>query len=402
MLSASSLQTFGIIDWTIQELETIDKRTRKILSMNGSFHPNSDIDRLYIPRYQGGRGLKAVRSLFECRIASLYNHLQTYRERNEYMNYVYQQEENETIRVGKELLNKNNVVASVTDTPKQTGKKLLRQLQEEKTKSYKEKMMHGYFRKTIEQNENIDHKESQQWLQDKYLTSHFVAYACAIEEQEIATKYLLNKRQRDEGKTPTINNKCRLCKTNVEDITHIISACPMMSSRYYLPLRHDPIAKIIFQEHVKNNSNEKLLFCNENEFIEKVGYFEYWWNVPIHTSTKLPHNKPDLLIWDKKSKTCTVIEISCPADINITRKINEKMERYAPLMRNLQMMYNDYKFEMVPIVIGAFGFIPKDLKTSLESLNFDKKEVKCIIRKLQATAVSGTVKIVKTFIRFKM
>ena len=107
--------------------------------MNGSFHPNSDIDRLYISRYQGGRGLKAVRSLFECRIASLYNHLQTYRERNEYMNYVYQQEENETIRVGKEHLNKNNVVASVTDTPKQTGKKLLRQLQEEKTKSYKEK-----------------------------------------------------------------------------------------------------------------------------------------------------------------------------------------------------------------------------------------------------------------------
>ena len=78
------------------------------------------------------------------------------------------------------------------------------------------------------------------------------------------------------------------------------------------------------------------------------------------------------------------------------------MERYAPLMRNLQMMYNDYKFEMVPIVIGAFGFIAKDLKTLLESLNFDKKEVKCTIRKLQAIAVSGTVKIVKTFIRFKM
>ena len=232
LLSASSLQTFGIIDWTIQELETIDKRTRKILSMNGSFHPNSDIDRLYIPRYQGGRGLKAARSLFKCRIASLYNHLQTYRERNEYMNYVYQQEENETIRVGKELLSKSNVIASVTDTPKQTGKKLLRQLQEEKTKSYKEKMMHCYFRKTIEENKNMDHKESQQWLQDKYLTSHFVAYACAIQEQEIATKYLLSKRQHDEGKTPTINNKCRLCKTNVEDFTHIISACPMMSSRY--------------------------------------------------------------------------------------------------------------------------------------------------------------------------
>ena len=105
--------------------------------------------------------------------------------------------------------------------------------------------MHGYFRKTIELDQNIDKNESQQWLQDKYLASHFTAYACAIEEQEIATKYLIKKRQLDEGKTPTISNKCRVCKRNIEDITHIISAYPMMSSRYYLTLRHDPVAKAI-------------------------------------------------------------------------------------------------------------------------------------------------------------
>ena len=44
------------------------------------------------------------------------------------------------------------------------------------------------------------------------LTSHFTAYACAIEGQEIATKYLINKRQRSEGKTPTISTKYILCK----------------------------------------------------------------------------------------------------------------------------------------------------------------------------------------------
>ena len=47
--------------------------------MNGSSHPNSDIDRLYIPQCQGGRGLNSVKSLFECRIVSLYNHLQTHK-----------------------------------------------------------------------------------------------------------------------------------------------------------------------------------------------------------------------------------------------------------------------------------------------------------------------------------
>ena len=36
--------TFGIINWTIEKLKQIDKRTRKILSISGNFHPNSDID----------------------------------------------------------------------------------------------------------------------------------------------------------------------------------------------------------------------------------------------------------------------------------------------------------------------------------------------------------------------
>ena len=40
--------------------------------------------------------------------------------------------------------------------------------------------MHQYFRKTIKLDQNIDKNESQQWLQDKYLTSHFTAYAFAV------------------------------------------------------------------------------------------------------------------------------------------------------------------------------------------------------------------------------
>ena len=51
------------------------------------------------------------------------------------------------------------------------------------------------------------------------------------------------------------------------------------------------------------------------------------------------------------------------------------------------MMHNDYKFEMIPIIVGAFGFVPNDLKTYLGNLNFDKKETKSLIRKLQTITV---------------
>ena len=46
--------TVGIIDWTIADIEQMDIKTRKILSMTGNFHPNSDVDRLYINRTKGG------------------------------------------------------------------------------------------------------------------------------------------------------------------------------------------------------------------------------------------------------------------------------------------------------------------------------------------------------------
>ena len=57
---------------------------------------------------------------------------------------------------------------------------------------------------------------------------------------------------------------------------------------------------------------------------------------------------------------------------------------------------------MMPIITGGFGFVRNDLETSLGNLNFYKKETKSIIRKFQTITVSGTVKIVKTFVRFKM
>ena len=50
---------------------------------------------------------------------------------------------------------------------------------------------------------------------------------------------------------------------------------------------------------------------------------ELWWkrwNAAINTSTKLPYNKPDTLIWNKETKIFSVIKISCPADVNITKK----------------------------------------------------------------------------------
>ena len=50
----------GIIDWTVDELKKMDRTTRKTLNMYGTLHSKSDIDRQYLKRKHGGRGLISI------------------------------------------------------------------------------------------------------------------------------------------------------------------------------------------------------------------------------------------------------------------------------------------------------------------------------------------------------
>ena len=78
-----------------------------------------------------------------------------------------------------------------------------------------------------------------------------------------------------------------------------------MYARYYLPMRHDMVAKALSKEISKKNYLEIEVpeDISEQEYIQKVGDNEYWRNLPINTAQKVPHNKPDLVIWNTKEKT---------------------------------------------------------------------------------------------------
>ena len=47
----------GILKWNTDELESLDRRTRKFMTMHGVLHTKSDVNRLYLSREMGGRGL---------------------------------------------------------------------------------------------------------------------------------------------------------------------------------------------------------------------------------------------------------------------------------------------------------------------------------------------------------
>jgi len=64
----------GIISWTQSDLDEIDRKTRKLMTIYKGLHPKSDVHRLYLPRKSGGRGLLNIKHVVntECQAPSNY------------------------------------------------------------------------------------------------------------------------------------------------------------------------------------------------------------------------------------------------------------------------------------------------------------------------------------------
>ena len=53
------------LKWTREELKHMDQRTRKLMTMHKALHSRDDVDRLYVSRKEGGRGLASIEDYIE-------------------------------------------------------------------------------------------------------------------------------------------------------------------------------------------------------------------------------------------------------------------------------------------------------------------------------------------------
>ena len=71
-------------------------------------------------------------------------------------------------------------------------------------------------------------------------------------------------------------------------------------------------------------------------------------------------------------------------------KQHEKVEKYYDLAVEFRKMHEGIKVKRIPIVVGAFGMIPKRLPEYLEELGIPD-----VVGGLQKTALLGTRRILK-------
>ena len=225
--------TIGILQWTKKEICDIDIATHKILSYTGNLHKRADINRLYVPRKQGGRGLTSVEDIYISRHIILVEHLNEQKSINPFLEKVVEHEQDKIIRLGEEFKQE----LGLSTTKKASREAIKHKLKQKHLKAWKNKPMHGYIFRKVEVDEEIDTQASHNWL-NTGLSSHVEGYGTALQEQEIPMKAMIKRRTKE----PNIESKCRLCKDQEETVFHVLGSCSSFSSNLYLTTRHDNTA----------------------------------------------------------------------------------------------------------------------------------------------------------------
>jgi len=68
----------GIVNWSLNELDDIDCKRRKLMTIHKGLHPKSDVHHLYLPRKSGGRGLLNIKQIVNVEKQALSHYISSY------------------------------------------------------------------------------------------------------------------------------------------------------------------------------------------------------------------------------------------------------------------------------------------------------------------------------------
>ncbi|XP_045477917.1 uncharacterized protein LOC123683063 [Harmonia axyridis] len=273
--------SFGLVRWTAAELQAIDIQTRKLLTRYGIHHPHSSVNRLYISRHEGGRGLQNILITHNKIVSQMRDY---FRSRNlPLFKIVCQADEYSALQLAKSSVNLRG--------------QSLEQLSEE----WHSKALHGRYPGNLK-SDNIIKNESLTYLKAGYLHPETEGRLIAIQDQ-------------------------------------------------------------------------------------------LYWDTAMVTDRSIAHNRPDIVLFNKTEKSVQIIDVSVPADDNITKAYTEKVSKYHDLAFELKI-YGLRKTSIVPLIISVNGLVEAHMLENTKRLQLDTY----LISQAQKQVILGTTRIVRKFL----
>ena len=69
--------SFNVVSWNLDEIKRIDRKIRKLMTLNRMHHPKADVSRIYICRKEKGRGMSNLEMAYKTATIGLNNYFQS-------------------------------------------------------------------------------------------------------------------------------------------------------------------------------------------------------------------------------------------------------------------------------------------------------------------------------------
>ena len=389
--------SFGIIDWPQFNINRLDVKTRKLLTLNRVTYKNQCLPRLYLPRGEGGLGLSEInhhhrattvsigqylRSSLNPTLAMVYEHLETRASRATSITQLAKHFGEGCLTEDVETPNK-----AATEIARKSREKYTKAFQKRNLGEWAEQQRAKYFLEELSQ-EYIDKEGSLDWLKRGALHYDQERVIMAAQDQGLMT----NAFKKMAGLSS--DNRCRFCRTEVESVSHLTSGCRVLMGDGYYTNRHDGVCKYLHWTICKKLNIQCGSKSWEHQPERTVGNesytIHYDYIVPTATYLENAAVKPDIVIWNKKERVATLVEVSVPNDGGLNRAEREKKTKYQSLMYDMKRNWNLREISIIPVIIGATGLMKKNFKNLLASIPGDPSA-----REIQTIALKGTVRVLK-------
>ena len=91
------------------------------------------------------------------------------------------------------------------------------------------------------------------------------------------------------------------------------------------------------------------------------------WDFGVQTDHVMEARRPDLIVVNKKERSCKIIDFVVPGDSSIEEKEKDKIEKYQDLASKLQKIWN-VAVKIIPLVVASLVALPKQFGNRLKQI----------------------------------
>ena len=235
------------------------------MTMHKALHPRDDVDRLYVPRKEGGRGLASIEDSVDASIQRLEDYIEKHER-------------------GLITVISNDTDNTIDDRMTTTRKQ-----------KWEKKQLYGRFKRLIN---NISPQKNWTWQRKGNLKRETESLLIAAQDNAIRTNHIKARIDKTQQ-----SSTYRLCGDGDETINHIISECSKLAQKEY-KARHDWAGKVInwkMCKQFKFDHTNKWYIHNPAPVLENDTH-KLLWDINIQTDHLIPARRPDLIIINNKKR----------------------------------------------------------------------------------------------------